>query len=144
MHMFRMCVYEYCEGNFWTFCFFSGCVSKIHVSKLSRCYSSSQPDGLTQSLELQRWVQILPEWVPAKQNDSSCRSCMQSELKLTGILIEKVSLAWSWVSQGVGGPSAACYLSFFDGNRTSELSGAVFSSSFSLDFPMTSSLLLYL
>lgn len=69
-------------------------------------------------------------WVPAKQNDSSCRSCMQSELKTNWILIEKVSLAWSWVSQGVR--PKCCLLSvFLDGNRTSELSGAVFSSSFS-------------
>ena len=81
--MFRMCVYEYCEGNFLTFCFFSGCVSRIHVSRLIRYYSSSsQPDGLTAIFGVAEessnpsWV-----WVPAKQNDSSCRSCMQSELK---------------------------------------------------------------
>ena len=79
---FRMCMYDYCESNFLTFCFFSGCVSKIHVSRLSRYYSSSQPDGLTAIFGVAEvssnpsWV-----WVPAKQNDSSCRSCMQSELK---------------------------------------------------------------
>ena len=32
-------------------------------------------------------------WVLAKQNDRSCRSCMQSELKTNWILTEKVSLA---------------------------------------------------